>query len=155
ISSPLLENMSVAGAHGVLFNITGGKSLGLHEISEAASVVYEQAHEDANIIIGSVIDESLQDEVIVTIIATEFNQLQQGQLCVEKLSIVHEPCVDEIKPNNMAQESFISEEPIPAEKQHAFTPSHSVATQSEDLNDMMFTVDSTDLDIPAFMRHKN
>ena len=59
ISSPLLENMSVVGAHGVLCNITGGKDLGLHEISEAASVVYEQAHEDANIIIGSVIDENL------------------------------------------------------------------------------------------------
>lgn len=72
ISSPLLENMSVAGAHGVLFNITGGKSLGIHEISEAASVIYEQAHEDANIILGSVIDETLDDEVIVTIIATGF-----------------------------------------------------------------------------------
>lgn len=73
ISSPLLENMSVAGAHGVLFNITGGKSLGIHEISEAASVIYEQAHEDANIILGSVIDENLDDEVIVTIIATGFD----------------------------------------------------------------------------------
>jgi cell division protein FtsZ len=73
ISSPLLENMSVAGAHGVLFNISGGKSLGIHEISEAASVIYEQAHEDANIILGSVIDESLDDEVVVTIIATGFD----------------------------------------------------------------------------------
>ena len=74
ISSPLLENMSVVGARGVLCNITGGKDLGLREISEAASVVYEQAHEDANIIIGSVIDESLTDEVIVTIIATDFER---------------------------------------------------------------------------------
>lgn len=74
ISSPLLENMSVTGAQGVLFNITGGKSLGIHEISEAASVIYEQAHEDANIILGSVIDENLDDEVIVTIIATGFEE---------------------------------------------------------------------------------
>src|SRR3990172_4304818 len=80
ISSPLLENMSVVGAHGVLCNITGGRDLGLHEISEAASVVYEQAHEDANIIIGSVIDENLHDEVIVTIIATDFDEpLLQAQ----------------------------------------------------------------------------
>lgn len=70
ISSPLLENMSIVGAHGVLLNITGGKNLGLHEISQAASIIYEQAHEDANIIIGSVIDENLHDEVVVTIIAT-------------------------------------------------------------------------------------
>ncbi len=70
VSSPLLENITIRGAHGVLLNITGGKNLSLHEISEAASVIYEQAHEDANIILGSVIDESLEDEVVVTIIAT-------------------------------------------------------------------------------------
>lgn len=76
ISSPLLENVSIKGAHGVLLNITGGKNLGLHEISEAASVIYKQAHDDANIIIGSVIDESLTDEVIVTIIATGCGQTE-------------------------------------------------------------------------------
>jgi len=73
ISSPLLENMSITGAKGVLFNISGGSSLSLYEISQAASTVYEQAHEDANIIIGSAIDESLKDEVVVTIIVTGFN----------------------------------------------------------------------------------
>jgi cell division protein FtsZ len=73
ISSPLLENMSVTGARGILFNITGGVSLGLHEIHEAASLIYKEAHEDANIIVGSVIDESLTDEVVVTIIATGFD----------------------------------------------------------------------------------
>jgi cell division protein FtsZ len=72
ITSPLLENMSIEGAHSVLLNVTGGKNLGLHDISDAASVVYEQAHEDANIIIGSVIDESMGDEISVTIIATGF-----------------------------------------------------------------------------------
>ena len=74
ISSPLLENMSIKGAKGVLLNITGGKSLGLHEINEAASVIYNQADEDANIILGSVIDENMGDEIIVTIVATGFNE---------------------------------------------------------------------------------
>jgi cell division protein FtsZ len=74
ISSPLLENMSIAGAHGVLLNITGGRNLGLHEISQAASIIYEQAHEDANIILGSVIDETMGEDVSVTIIATGFEQ---------------------------------------------------------------------------------
>jgi cell division protein FtsZ len=73
ISSPLLENMSVHGARAILFNITGGSDLALHEISEAASVIYEQAHEDATIILGSVIDENMIDEVKVTIIATGFD----------------------------------------------------------------------------------
>jgi len=72
ISSPLLENVSIKGAKGVLLNITGGKNLGLHEISQAASIIYEQAHEDATIILGSVIDESMGDEIAVTIIATGF-----------------------------------------------------------------------------------
>ena len=73
ISSPLLENMSVRGARAILFNITGGPDLALHEISEAASVIYEQAHEDATIILGSVINETMLDEVVVTIIATGFD----------------------------------------------------------------------------------
>ncbi len=72
INSPLLENMSIAGARSVLLNITGGIDLGLQEISEAASVIYEQADEDANIILGSVIDSQMGNEVSVTIIATGF-----------------------------------------------------------------------------------
>ncbi|MDZ4153459.1 MAG: hypothetical protein U1E01_20490, partial [Methylicorpusculum sp.] len=79
ISSPLLENMSVEGAHGVLFNITGGKNLSLYEVGQAASVMYEQAHEEANIILGSVIDEAMGDEVSVTIIATGFYQSRSGE----------------------------------------------------------------------------
>ncbi len=74
ISSPILENMNIAGARGVLLNITGGSDLGLHEISQAASVIYEQADEQANIILGSVIDNSMGDEIAVTVIATGFKQ---------------------------------------------------------------------------------
>lgn len=72
ISSPLLENMNIAGARGVLLNITGGPDLGLHEISQAASIIYEQADQDANIILGSVIDRDMKDEISVTVIATGF-----------------------------------------------------------------------------------
>jgi cell division protein FtsZ len=74
ISSPLLENMSIAGAKGVLINISGGANLGLHELSQAASVIYELVDEDANIIIGSVIDKQMGDAVSVTVIATGFNR---------------------------------------------------------------------------------
>lgn len=73
ISSPLLDDISIDGARGVLINITGGKDLGLHEISEASSVVQEAAHPDANIIFGAVIDETLTDEVRITVIATGFD----------------------------------------------------------------------------------
>lgn len=72
ITSPLLENMSIDGARGVLLNITGGENLGLHEISAAATIIYERADQDANIILGSVVDPSMKDEVSITIIATGF-----------------------------------------------------------------------------------
>lgn len=85
ISSPLLENMSVHGARAILFNITGGSDLALHEISEAASVIYEQAHEDATIILGSVINEDMIDDVVVTIIATGFDQITAIQHVQEQL----------------------------------------------------------------------
>ncbi|MEF9475770.1 MAG: cell division protein FtsZ, partial [Candidatus Mariimomonas ferrooxydans] len=72
ISSPLLEESSIDGAKGVLINITGGSSLSLHEIHEATSLISDAAHDDANIIFGSVIDPDLDDEVVVTVIATGF-----------------------------------------------------------------------------------
>ena len=71
VSSPLLE-ASIDGAYGVLFSIQGGSDLGLHEVSEAARLVQEAAHPDANIIFGSVIDDALGDEVRVTVIAAGF-----------------------------------------------------------------------------------
>jgi cell division protein FtsZ len=76
ISSPLLE-ASMDGAHGVLLSIAGGSDLGLFEINEAASLVQEAAHEEANIIFGTVIDDSLGDEVRVTVIAAGFDSTPQ------------------------------------------------------------------------------
>lgn len=74
INSPLLEDMNIKGAKSVLINITGGKDMGIYEINEAASVIYEQADEDANIILGTVIDETLEKEISVTLIATGFEK---------------------------------------------------------------------------------
>ncbi|WP_227767091.1 cell division protein FtsZ [Zhaonella formicivorans] len=73
ISSPLLET-SIEGAKGVLLNITGGGNLGLFEVNEAAEIISSAADPEANIIFGAVIDESLQDEIRVTVIATGFDQ---------------------------------------------------------------------------------
>jgi cell division protein FtsZ len=74
ISSPLLEEVAIKGARGVLINITGGPDLTLHEVNEAASCIQEEADEDANIIFGAVIDESMGDEVRITVIATGFGE---------------------------------------------------------------------------------
>jgi len=73
ISSPLLET-SIEGARGVLLNITGGTSLGLYEVNEAAEIISQAADPEANIIFGAVIDERMEEEVRVTVIATGFDQ---------------------------------------------------------------------------------
>jgi cell division protein FtsZ len=73
VSSPLLDDISVDGATGVLINIVGGPDLKMREIQEAASLVQEQAHEEANIIFGASIDEQLGENVKVTVIATGFD----------------------------------------------------------------------------------
>ncbi|MGQ0695705.1 MAG: cell division protein FtsZ [Nitrospiraceae bacterium] len=72
ISSPLLEDGSVEGARGVLLNITGGPSMSLHEIEEAASVVQQAADAEANIIVGQVINPDMGEDLVVTVIATGF-----------------------------------------------------------------------------------
>jgi cell division protein FtsZ len=79
ISSPLLEDISIHGARGVLINITGGPDLGVHEINEAASMIQEEADDDANIIFGAVIDENLTDEIRITVIATGFTDTKEEQ----------------------------------------------------------------------------
>ncbi len=73
IKSPLLE-ASIEGAQGVLFNITGGKELSLFDVTEASNIITEAVDPDANIIFGAVIDESLEDEIRVTVIATGFEK---------------------------------------------------------------------------------
>jgi cell division protein FtsZ len=83
ISSPLLET-SIEGAKGVLLNITGGGNLGLFEVNEAAEIISSAADPDANIIFGAVIDDSLQDEIHVTVIATGFDQRQTIKPKLEK-----------------------------------------------------------------------
>jgi hypothetical protein len=74
ISSPLLEDVSIDGATGILINITGGPDLTLFEVNEASSLIQEAAHEEANIIFGSVIDPNVKDEVRITVIATGFDR---------------------------------------------------------------------------------
>ena len=74
ISSPLLEEASIKGAKGVLINITGGPDLTLYEVNEAATIVRQEADDDANIIFGHVIDDSMADAMKITVIATGFHR---------------------------------------------------------------------------------
>src|SRR6185436_13117835 len=76
VSSPLLEDVSISGAEGVLVNITGGRDLTLHEVNEASSVVVHAAGEEANVIFGAVIDPNMDGELMITVIATGFGHVE-------------------------------------------------------------------------------
>src|SRR6266704_2751421 len=78
VASPLLDDTSIEGAKGILINFTGGSDLSIHEVEEAARIVQEAAHEEANIIFGAVIDPSLEDEVRITVIATGFTERKEA-----------------------------------------------------------------------------
>jgi cell division protein FtsZ len=84
VSSPLLEDVSITGAEGVLVNITGGRDLTLHEVNEAASVVVGAAGEEANVIFGSVIDPNLDGEIVITVIATGFGHAEPRLKLIDK-----------------------------------------------------------------------
>src|SRR5262249_15636320 len=84
VSSPLLEDVSIAGAEGVLVNITGGRDMTLFEVNEAASVVTNAAGEDANVIFGSVIDPNMDGDLMITVIATGFGRPDARPRTVER-----------------------------------------------------------------------
>ncbi len=133
ISSPLLENISIDGAKGVLINICGDSSLGLQEINDAAKVIYEKASDDADIILGSVIDANMGQDVMVTVIATGFEKEEE----LSSASIAHTREVSRFKTN-----AAVREEVIVNEKKSA-----SIADNPLDL-------EANDLDTPTFLRKK-
>jgi len=79
VNSPLLEN-TIAGATGIIFNVTGGSDLTLHEVNEAAESIYDEVNEDANIIIGAVVDHRIQGEIQITVIATGFKAVENREV---------------------------------------------------------------------------
>ena len=85
ISSPLLDDVSIAGATSVLLNVTGNSELTMYEVHEASSLIQEECHEDVNLIWGWVTDESMQDQVRVTVVATGFQEgLQAARPSAER-----------------------------------------------------------------------
>ena len=97
VSSPLLEDVSIAGAEGVLGNITGGRDLTLHEVNEAASVVVTAAGEEANVIFGSVIDPNMDGELMITVIATGFGHIEPRLKLVDHTRATDDAAAEEFK----------------------------------------------------------
>jgi cell division protein FtsZ len=139
ISSPLLET-SIAGAHGVLVNISGDMNIGLEEVEIAASLVQQAANPDANIIFGSVFDESLEDEIRVTVIATGFDEEQQkgGAGASATFRPVKEEAKAEEEPKQEAQAPQEGQEADPAKQEQ--TPEQKKKKSDDDYFDEIFNI---------------
>jgi cell division protein FtsZ len=84
ISSPLLEDISIDGARGMLVNVTAGNDLTLHEVHEAITLIQESVHPDANVIFGAVIDDEMEEEIRITVIATGIGRAEKAKLDLDK-----------------------------------------------------------------------
>jgi cell division protein FtsZ len=131
ISSPLLET-SIDGAQGVLMNITGGTNLSLYEVQEAADIVATASDQEVNMIFGSVINEALKDEIIVTVIATGFKEESTQPKATRPTFGQAKPTMGTVKREQPKREE-VQQEPV----------RHSQVSQEETL------------DIPTFLRNRN
>ena len=146
IASPLLE-VSITGAQGVLFNITGGPSLGLFEVNEAAEVIRETADAEANIIFGTVIDERMGDDVMITVIATGFDasRKREFQRTETPYSVVTGTAA------GRSNRDYLQELD---QERAALLPSAKEPAERAETAPRRPTYETEDLDIPAFLRRK-
>ena len=124
IQNPLLES-SIEGAKGVIINITGGSNLGLHEVNTAAEIVQRSADPEANIIFGAVIDESIDEDIVITVIATGFDNDSK-------------PAIGSVPVNEIVNKAWNQQKPVQT----------TTAVKPEAVN-------TNDLDIPSFLRKKS
>lgn len=136
ISSQLLD-ITIDGARGILFNVTGGSDLTLFEVNQAAAIIKETAHPDVNLIFGAVIDENLKDEVRITVIATGFDRAG-----------VRQTSAFETRPAGRMEEN----------RSAASTTAHPRTEQRSSAAPTEFqphVINTDDLDIPAFLRNRS
>ena len=132
INNRLLD-ISIDGARGILFNITGGPKMSLYEVNQAASIIRETAHPDVNMIFGAVIDETMDDSVRITVVATGF-----------ELTVPHRQLVQSRSKSRRA-ESILQREPVREQQ-----PQSADTIFSRPLS----KIDRGDLDLPAFLRNR-
>lgn len=154
INSPLLDNMSVEGATGILINFTGGPDMRLSEINEAATMIMDSAHEDANIIFGSVINPEMRDAVKVTVIATGFGREPRTEeprttsRAAPPLAETRRPQAQPAQYQPAVRSERVSMPEIPRRRE----PLASVRERNDRY--VGFNPNDADLDIPTFLRHR-
>ncbi len=162
VTSPLLENVNIEGARGVLINITGGPDLSLFEVNEATSVIYEKADKEANIIFGAVIDENMKNEIRITVIATGFTP--KASEPVQKVEEKNEaPLASETEPEPVVNEMTVPENipeavPVAVEALQKKLSLADIKVEIGSLSNLEAKVkgymESEDWDVPTFLRKK-
>ena len=152
ISSPLLDNASIAGAQGVLVNITGGSDLAIMEVDQATNIIFDEAGQGANIIFGAVIDPSLTDEIMVTVIATGFNH----KIATDEIS---NKAIESHLETKQQYKSVTEQENLPLHEQDIESSNQPESPlESKEpkklFNDINHFSSTNDLEVPAFLRRQ-
>lgn len=157
ISSPLLEDISIDGATGLLINITGGRDMTLQEVNEALTLVHDAADPDAEIIFGSLIDENIRDEVKITIIATGFVSREARQPARPAAPAVQvPPPLPRVAPQPVVREETAASlvpAKVPA-RTLASAEGRTTANRTAVVRDASLPLDEDQFDIPTFLRRQ-
>jgi cell division protein FtsZ len=166
ISSALLD-VTIDGARGILFNITGGKDLSLFEVNEAAAIIKESAHPEVNLIFGAQVDESMGDEVRITVIATGFEHSSRVGRRMEQQPIVRGSGINRSQPTQSARPMQqytppVPQPPAPVERQapppppveqpRQQPPAQQPPAQPDNYGARVY--DEDNIDIPTFIRKR-
>ncbi|HAT51036.1 MAG: cell division protein FtsZ [Nitrospirae bacterium] len=157
ISSPLLDDVSIHGARGVLINITGGFNLALQEVDEAATVVRDMAHEDANIVFGAVLDETMEDTVRVTVVATGIGTLEASDRSKTKDPVAKkaQPTRQQASLNAQASNDMPHHDPQERPLPRANPIKRRTVADREEFNRSLDQVNNEDsFDVPTFLRRQ-
>ena len=153
INSPLLQDASIKGAKGLLVNITGPEDMTMHELNAASKIIYEEAGEEANVILGCILDNQINDEIQVTVIATGLNKAPNNINTIDSNRYSDDDSIvaPRFKPQNLTHSDNRKHDTINNDQ---ITNDES---RVENKNDEERTNNSfnEDLDIPTFMRNRN
>ena len=160
INSPLLQNASIKGAKGLLVNVSGPKNMKMKELDEASNIIYQESGEDANVILGCVIDDNLNDEIKITVIATGLNNNEQPEFYdnsqeenIRNKYLMHSTTVEETKEDLVNNQEMLdnNESNQIAEKETDENEQENKESKDSKENLLQF---GENLDIPTFLRNR-
>ena len=157
INSPLLQNASIKGAKGLLVNVSGPKNMKMKELDEASNIIYQESGEDANVILGCVIDDKLSDEIKITVIATGLNNNEQPEFYdnnqddnITNRYLMHSTTIEESKQNTINNEVNLSKSMSDIKEEEKQSEEEVKNVDNKD-NMLQF---GENLDIPTFLRNR-